>query len=107
MNNLIYKIAFSPFGIDSQVSFTQRNEILPLYILYTKDSFDEIGDPKVISQKGADLLTLWEDSFNSLKRNENDIDDKNEDKKEKNLIVKELKEKYIESRLDEELLIFE
>lgn len=106
MNNLIYKIAFNPFGIDSQVSFTQKNEILPLYILYTKDSFDDIGDPKVISQKGADILTLWEDSYNSLLRYESDFDE-NKEKKEQNILIKDLKDKYTESRLDEELTIFE
>ena len=93
-------------GIDSQVTFTQKNEILPLYILYSKDNFDEIGDPKVFSEKGSDLLTLWEDTYNSLIRNDNDNENEDE-KKDKKFIIKELKEKYLESRLDEELLLFE
>lgn len=93
-------------GIDSQVTFTQKNEILPLYILYSKDNFDEIGDPKVFSEKGSDLLTLWEDTYNSLIRNDNDNENEDE-KKDKKFIIKELKEKYLESRLDEEMQLFE
>ena len=44
-----------------------------------------------------------------LIRNDNDNEDnENEnDKKDKKIVIKELKEKYLESRLDEELLIFE
>ena len=105
LNNLIFKLAFNPHGLDSQVNFSQKSEILPLYILYSNDNFDDIGDPKVFSGKGSDLMTLWEDTYNSLIRNDNENFEDN--KKDKNYMIKELKEKYVESRLDEELLIFE
>jgi hypothetical protein len=107
LNNLIFKLSFNPLGgIDNQVNFTQKNEILPLYILYSKDNFDDIGDPKVFSEKGADPLNLWEDTYNSLLRNDNE-NEENENGNDKKILIKELKEKYLESRLDEELLIFE
>lgn len=116
LNNLIYKISFNPFGLNEKdrdnkdgVNFTQKSEILPLYILYSKDNFEEIGDPKVFSEKGADILTLWEDTYNSLLRENNEENNyKNEEENNnKNNLIKELKEKYMESRLDEELIIFE
>lgn len=100
------KIAFGPNGIDSQVNFSQKNEILPLYILHPNDSFEEIGDAKVFSQKGSDLLTLWEDSYNSIFIGG---ESKENEKKERDLKVflEEMKGKYEEYRLDEELNIFE
>lgn len=107
MNNLLLKIAFAN-GVDKQVNFSQKNEILPLYILHFNDSFEEIGDAKVFNQKGSDLLSLWEDSYNSIFLKEDNL---NENPKEKDKDLKEflerMKAKYEEIRLDEELVIFE
>jgi hypothetical protein len=89
---------------DTQTNFTQKSEIQPLYILYSKDNFEDIGDPKVFNDKGADFLTLWEDTYNSLLRNE---ENNNYIDNDETFILKELKGKYLESRLDEELEIFE
>lgn len=103
---MIYNQAFSTYSFDSQVNFTQKNEILPLYILYSKDSFGEIGDPRVIaSGKNSDLLTLWEDSYKTIFEKENDLNNQNNENEEK--LIKELKGRYLEPRIDEELSIFE
>ncbi len=104
---MIYNHAFSAYSFDSQVNFTQKNEILPLYILYSKDNFAEIGDPRVIvSGKNSDLLTLWEDSYKTLFENEND-DSKIQNNENEEKLIKELKGRFLERRIDEELSIFE
>lgn len=110
LNNFIFNQAFGNYTVDSLANYTQKNEILPLYILYSNDSFEEIGDPRVMnSGKNGDLLTLWEDSYNSLFReenkNENEKINKNNDLENK--LIKELRMQYLEPRIDEELTIFE
>jgi GTPase SAR1 family protein len=109
-NNLITNIAFN-LNNDNSNNFSQKNDILPLYILYGSDSLQEIGDPKVIA-KGKDMTTLWEDTFQTIFDKEKEKDNF-QFEHEKSLITEinnfddNLKEKYKESRIDEELVIFE
>jgi hypothetical protein len=95
LNNLVTALAFN----NIQENYVQKNDILPLYILYSQDSFNEIGDPKVMQSGGADMNTFWEDTFYSLyKAKEDDNEVQIEDA---------LRDKYKEPRFDEELMNFE
>ena len=77
-----------------------------MYVLYSKDSFEDIGDPRVMSSgKNSDLLTLWEDSYKTLYEKDNGLNNQNNENEEK--LIKELKGRYLEPRIDEELSIFE
>jgi hypothetical protein len=78
---------------------TQKDDVKPLYIMYSEDSFNEIGDPKVMQAGGADMNSLWEDTFYSLyKVKEQDGEERIEEK---------FGDKYKEPRFDEELVNFE
>jgi hypothetical protein len=80
-------------------NYVQKNDILPLYILYSQDSFNEIGDPKVMQSGGSDMNTLWEDSFYSLY--------KVKEKEKESNVEEMIGNKYKEPRFDEELVLFE
>jgi hypothetical protein len=107
INSLITSLAFN-VNNENALLFSQKNDILPLYILYGADSLEEIGDPKVFVQGSSgssfsrDPFLLWDETFASIyPSGENQIAE-NFDKNEL-----EMKEKYTEARIDEELLNFE
>lgn len=98
---MILSMSFNT-GSETQ-NFVQKNDILPLYILYGNDTLNDIGDPKVIQQGNRDLFSLWEDTFSSLFMNY-----KTESEKDKKEDIDEIyRERYKEARIDEELLMFE
>jgi GTPase SAR1 family protein len=109
-NSLVTNLAFN-VNNDNSLNFSQKNDILPLYVLYGSDSIQEIGDPKVIGQGGKDMASLWEDTFFSVFNKDKESKIESQFDIEENLDVKKfeenLKEKYKESRIDEELVIFE
>jgi hypothetical protein len=102
LNNLITSLAFN-VNSENALNLSQKNEILPLYILHGNDSLIEIGDPKVVSQGGKDLNSLWDDTFSSIFNKE----DENDENETNNKFEESLKERYKEPRIDEELIIFE
>jgi len=57
------------------------------------------------SGKNSDLINLWEDSYKTLYDKESDLSNQNTDNEQK--LIKELKGRYLEPRIDEELSIFE
>jgi hypothetical protein len=81
-------------------NYVQKNDILPLYILYSQDSFNEIGDPKVMQSGGKDMSSLWEDTFYTIYK----IKEKNEKERD---IEEVNSDKYREPRFDDELTNFE
>jgi hypothetical protein len=94
LHNLITNIAF-----DNPLENTiQKNDILPLFILYSSDSLIEIGDPKVMGN--SEMNTLWEDTFYSIFKNK-------KEREEEIDIEKILSNEYNETRIDEELTNFE
>lgn len=104
---MVFSNAFSSNKtiFDSNVNFTQKKEILPLYILYSKDSFEDIGDPKVFNTgNNGDQMSLWEDSYKTLYDKENE---KNHNAENEQKLLRILQSKYMEPRVDEELAIFE
>jgi GTPase SAR1 family protein len=109
LNNLITSIAFSSNGIlDSSANFSQKNEILPVYILYSNDSLNEIGEPKVFQQGNKDINSLWEDTLYSVfPRNSEMREDNLSNESKENEIDQVMLNKYKEPRIDEELKLFE
>jgi len=103
-NNLIISLAYSTNGmLDSSTNFSQKNDILPLYILYSNDTFLDIGEPKVFQQGSKDIYSLWEDTLYSVfPKNSDSIEEKiNRD------FDLDQASMYKEPRLDEELKLFE
>ena len=94
LNNLISGLAFG----NTLENIVQKNDIQPLYILYSNDSLVEIGDPKVMGN--SDMNTLWEDTFYSIFRNKRENEEEYD-------VEKMLGDRYKESRIDEELTNFE
>ncbi len=84
----------------SELNFTQKDHIQPLFINYGKDSFESIGDPKVI-EKNANMVRLWETTFESIFPNTVI------DKDKTNQIEELIKMKFNEPRIDAELSNFE
>ena len=83
-----------------------------MYIHYFNDSFEEIGDPKVMQRGGADNMTLWKESYESLfpKKNnkkENEFDDVDNEMELEVDVDKANWEIYKESRIDNEMKMFE
>jgi hypothetical protein len=91
------------FGVSFDGSFCQKNDIQPLQILYSQDSFQEIGDPKVINSNGnSDISKLWEDTLLTVFPKQQEIEENQDEDFET-----ALKELYVEPRIDEEVAIFE
>jgi hypothetical protein len=104
INALITSLAFN-VNNENALLFTQKNDIQPLYILYGNDSLEDIGDPKVMAQGSRDPFLLWDETFASIYQcGENHI---NKEMENPNTLELNLKEKYPEARIDEELLNFE
>ncbi len=123
LSSLITTLSFhaNELGASNTIlHFSQKNDLLPLFVLYSGDSLEEIGDPKVIMQ-GRDMSSMWEDTFYSIFGNNNcgngnnydnggimkDYSEDVKDFKEIEALENELKMKYREPRIDEEVQIFE
>jgi len=87
---------------DNALQYSQKNDILPLYVLYGSDSLEEIGDPKVISSTIKDPSTLWELTLQSVFPSESEGDTN-----EVEDLERKMKDKYKETRIDTELSNFE
>lgn len=84
----------------SDINFLQKDHIQPLFIIYGKDSFESIGDPKVI-EKNANMIRLWETTYESI------FQSPPIDKDKMNQIEELIKMKFNEPRIDAELSNFE
>jgi GTPase SAR1 family protein len=103
LNGLITNMSFSN-ETGNVLNYTQKNDIQPLFVLYSQDNLNDIGDPKVFQQGSRDMNSLWEDTFYSIFSISNNLNEEDEitQKFEENF-----KEKYKEARIDEEVQIFE
>ena len=104
--------AFGKSKIENISKYVQKNELRAMYIHYFNDSFEEIGDPKVMQRGGADNMTLWKESYESLfpKKNnkkENEFDDVDNEMELEVDVDKANWEIYKESRIDNEMKMFE
>ena len=104
--------AFGQSKIENISKYVQKNELRAMYIHYFNDSFEEIGDPKVMQRGGADNMTLWKESYESLfpKKNnkkENEFDDVDNEMELEVDVDKANWEIYKESRIDNEMKMFE
>lgn len=110
--NILYStvthFAFNQSKIENINKYIQKNELRPLYLQYYNDSIEEIGDPKVMQRGGADNNILWKESYESLfsQKNDAEFDDENDETFE-NEVDKQNWELYKETRIDNELKIFE
>jgi len=82
---------------------TIKDDLQPIHIEYGNDSLEEIGDPKIKSNKDSNLFSLWEETFTATFSKEI-----NKQEKKKTIFNEnELLEKYVERLLDHELISFE
>lgn len=83
-----------------------KDDFQSLFIKFGKDSFEEIGNSKVVAKKGDfSNHQQWEDSFNGMFINEIMKDEQKS--KEENMKNKEMNENYSEKVIDLELKLFE
>lgn len=78
----------------------QKDHLQPLFIEFGKDSYEEIGDPKVLSSSKGNPIIQWEDTFSGMYKNQSDDTENSFDEQA-------LQKKYIEKSLDSELQSFE
>lgn len=109
LQSTITDYAFGQSKIDNISGYTQKNELKALYIPYYRDSLVEIGDPKVMQMSGADMNTLWVETYQTLFKKEDDKDDELLDSNNKKIndMLKDLSAKYKEPRIDNEKNIFD
>ena len=112
LHSTVTHFAFGQSKIENINKYIQKNELRAIYLHYYNDSFDEIGDPKVMQRGGADNITLWKESYESLfpRKNikkENEFDDIDNDMELEVDVDKANWEIYKESRIDNEMKMFE
>lgn len=103
MNNIVNLIKTLASDTLSEIksSYIQKDHLHPIFIQFGKDSYEDIGDPKVISSGQKNPVLLWEDTFLGM------FKEKKDDNKKSNFNEKELLSKYQEKSLDFELISFE
>lgn len=82
-------------------SLIQKDHLQPLFIQFGKDSYEEVGDPKVLNSNKSNPVMLWEDTFNGMYKNQ--MDDTESSAFDEQTLLK----KYVEKSLDSELQSFE
>ena len=112
LHSTVTHFAFGQSKIENISKYVQKNELRAMYIHYYNDSFEEIGDPKVMQRGGADNMTLWKESYESLfpKKNnkkDNEFEDVDNDMELEVDVDKANWEIYKESRIDNEMKMFE
>ena len=110
LHSTVTHFAFGQSKIENISKYIQKNELRALYLHYYNDFFEEIGDPKVMQRGGADNKTLWKESYESLfpkKNNKNEFEDVDNDMELEVDVDKANWEIYKESRIDNEMKMFE
>ena len=110
LHSTVTHFAFGQSKIENISKYIQKNELRAMYLHYYNDFFEEIGDPKVMQRGGADNKTLWKESYESLfpkKNNKNEFEDVDNDMELEVDVHKANWEIYKESRIDNEMKMFE
>ena len=111
LHSTVTHFAFGQSKIENISKYIQKNELRAMYLHFYNDSFEEIGDPKVMQRGGADNKTLWKESYESLfptnNRKENEFEDVDNEMELEVDVDKANWEIYKESRIDNEIKMFE
>ena len=112
LHSTVTHFAFGQSKIENISKYIQKNELRAMYLHFYNDSFEEIGDPKVMQRGGADNKTLWKESYESLfpkknNRKENEFEDVDNEMELEVDVDKANWEVYKESRIDNEIKMFE
>ena len=98
--------AFNQSQIDNIYKYSQKNELHALYTQFYNDSLEEIGEPRVVHSSGKSTHDRWIETYNAMfmnvKKNGNKNNDENDIPVNKDFWIK-----YKESRIDNELKMFE
>ena len=107
-NILQSTVSYYAFG-QSQIDinkYSQKNELHALFTQYYNDSIEEIGEPRVVHSSGKSTHDRWIETYNAMfmnvKKNGNKNNDENDIPVNKDFWIK-----YKESRIDNELKMFE
>ena len=107
-NILQSTVSYYAFG-QSQIDinkYSQKNSLHALYTQYYNDSIEEIGEPRVVHSSGKSTHDRWIETYNAMFMNVSNKDNKNNE--ENDIPVnKDFWIKYKESRIDNELKMFE
>ena len=112
LHSTVTHFAFGQSKIENISKYIQKNELRAMYLHFYNDSFEEIGDPKVMQRGGADNKTLWKESYESLfpkknNRKENEFEEVDNEMELEVDVDKANWEIYKESRIDNEIKMFE
>jgi hypothetical protein len=105
LQSTVSNYAFGQSQIDIN-KYSQKNSLHALYTQYYNDSIEEIGEPRVVHSSGKSTHDRWIETYNAMfmnvKKNGNKNNDENDIPVNKDFWIK-----YKESRIDNELKMFE
>ena len=105
LQSTVSNYAFGQSQIDIK-NYSQKNELHALYTQFYNDSIEEIGEPRVVHSSGKNTHDRWIETYNAMFMNVSNKDNKNNE--ENDIPVnKDFWIKYKESRIDNELKMFE